>query len=189
MLEELVQFDKDLFLFLNGLGTSTWDGFWMFITKTRNSAPLYLLLLYLTYKTFGWKKTGIILVAIALLITCTDQLSNFFKYGIGRLRPCYDQEVSETMRLVKSYCGGKFGYFSAHAANSFGPAAFFVILFRNSVRYIGIVLILWACLVAYSRIYIGVHYPLDVLTGACIGMLFGWLFAKLAIFAFQKLGK
>ena len=158
------------------------------MTTTRHSAPLYLLLLYLTYRHFGWKKTGIVLVAIALLITCTDQLSNFFKYGVGRLRPCHDPEVSGVMRLVKSYCGGQFGYFSAHAANSFGPAIFFTVLFRNKVKYISQVLIIWACFVAYSRIYIGVHYPLDVLTGALVGSLFGWLFAKLAIFAFQKIG-
>jgi undecaprenyl-diphosphatase len=188
MLDQLLQYDKDLFLFLNGLGTPTWDGFWMFMTKTRNSFPLYVLLLYLSYKNFGWKKTGIILVSVALLITCTDQLSNFFKYGVGRLRPCHDPEISEIMRLVKSYCGGKFGYFSAHAANSFGPATFFTILFCGKVRYMGFILMIWACLVAYSRIYIGVHFPLDVFTGAVVGLVFGWLFAKLAIFAFQKIG-
>ncbi|MDC6362757.1 MULTISPECIES: phosphatase PAP2 family protein [Flavobacteriaceae] len=188
MLDQLLQYDKDLFLFLNGLGTPTWDGFWMFMTKTRNSFPLYVLLLYLSYKNFGWKKTGIILVSVALLITCTDQLSNFFKYGVGRLRPCHDPEISGIMRLVKSYCGGKFGYFSAHAANSFGPATFFAVLFCGKVRYMGLVLMIWACLVAYSRIYIGVHFPLDVFTGAVVGLVFGWLFAKLAIFAFQKIG-
>ncbi|MFD2101112.1 phosphatase PAP2 family protein [Flagellimonas iocasae] len=188
MLEQLLQYDKDLFLFLNGLGTPLWDGFWMFMTNTKSSFPLYVLLLYLSYKFYGWKLTGIILVSVALLITCTDQLSNFFKYGIERLRPCHDPEVSSVMRLVKSYCGGQFGYFSAHAANSFGPAVFFSILFRGKVKFIGIALLLWACVVAYSRIYIGVHYPLDVLTGASVGTLFGWLFAKLAIFAFQKLG-
>ncbi|MER3376425.1 MAG: phosphatase PAP2 family protein [Allomuricauda sp.] len=188
MLEQLLQYDKDLFLFLNGLGTEAWDGFWMFMTNTKSSFPLYVLLLYLSYKKFGWKRTGVILVAVALLITCTDQLSNFFKYGIGRLRPCHDPEVSSVMRLVKRYCGGQFGYFSAHAANSFGPAVFFSILFRNKVRYIGLVLMVWACIVAYSRIYIGVHYPLDVVTGALVGTLFGWLWAKLAIFAFQKMG-
>lgn len=188
MLDQLLQYDKDLFLFLNGLGTPTWDGFWMFMTKTRNSFPLYVLLLYLSYKNFGWKRTGIILVSVALLITCTDQLSNFFKYGVGRLRPCHDSEISGIMRLVKSYCGGKFGYFSAHAANSFGPATFFMVLFCGKVRYMGFFLMIWACLVAYSRIYIGVHFPLDVLTGAIVGLLFGWLFAKLAIFAFQKIG-
>ncbi|RDY60994.1 phosphatase PAP2 family protein [Flagellimonas nanhaiensis] len=186
MLEQLVQLDKDLFLFLNALGTERWDGFWMFMTTTRNSAPLYLLLLYFTYKNFGLKKTGIVLLAVALLITCTDQLSNFFKYGVGRLRPCHDPEISTLMRLVKSYCGGKFSYFSAHAANSFGPAVFFTILFHRKVKYMGMLLILWACIVGYSRIYIGVHFPLDVITGAIVGAVFGWLFSKLAIFAFQK---
>lgn len=188
MLEQLLQYDEDLFLFLNGLGSPTWDGFWMFMTKTRNSAPLYLLLLYFTYKNFGLKKTGVVLVAVALMITCTDQLSNFFKFGIGRLRPCHDPEISTAMRLVKSYCGGQFGYFSAHAANTFAPATFFTILFRGRVRYMGVLLFLWAGIVAYSRIYIGVHFPLDVLTGAFVGTVFGWLFSKLAIFAFQKLG-
>lgn len=188
MLEQLIQFDKEAFLFLNSLGTETWDGFWMFMTKTRNSTPLYILLLYLSFKNFGLKKTAVILVSIALLITCTDQLSNFFKYGIGRLRPCHDPEVNGIMRLVKSYCGGKFSYFSAHAANSFAPATFFSILFYKKVKYIGNVLILWAFIVAYSRIYIGVHFPLDVITGIVIGAVFGWLFAKLSIFAFQKIG-
>ena len=101
MLEQLVELDKELFLYLNGLGTTTWDGFWMFMTRTRNSAPLYLFLLYLVYRNFGPKRTLVVLVAVALLITCTDQLSNFFKYGIGRLRPCHDAEISELMRLVK----------------------------------------------------------------------------------------
>ncbi|MDC6367464.1 MULTISPECIES: phosphatase PAP2 family protein [Flavobacteriaceae] len=188
MLEQLIQYDKDLFLFLNSLGTPTWDGFWMFMTKTKNSAPLYILLLYLTFRNFGLKKTGIVLVMVALLITCTDQLSNFFKYGVGRLRPCHDPEISLVMRLVKSYCGGKFSYFSAHAANSFAPATFFAILFSGKVKYMGMLLLLWAIIVAYSRIYIGVHFPLDIITGAIIGTLFGWLFAKLAIFAFQKMG-
>lgn len=188
MLEQLLQYDKDLFLFLNGLGTERWDGFWMFMTGTLNSLPLYLVLLYLSHKTFGLKKTAIVLVAIALLITCTDQLSNFFKFGVGRLRPCHDPEVSPVMRLVKSYCGGQFGYFSAHAANSFGPAIFFTVLFRNRVKYMGWILIVWASIVAYSRIYIGVHYPLDVITGALVGSFFGWVFARLAIFAFQKIG-
>ncbi len=188
MLEQIVHLDKELFLFLNGLGTETWDGFWMFMTKTRNSAPLYVLLLYLVYKNFGLKKTIIVLAAIAMLITCTDQLSNFFKYGVARLRPCHDPEVSGVMRLVKSYCGGKFGYFSAHAANSFGPAMFFILLFREQVKYIGLALIIWAAVVAYSRIYIGVHFPLDVLTGMVVGTFFGWVFNQLTIFAFQKLG-
>ncbi|UJH66843.1 phosphatase PAP2 family protein [Allomuricauda sp. SCSIO 65647] len=188
MLEHLVQLDQEVFLFLNGLGTETWDGFWMFMTNSKSAIPLYLVLLVLAYRTFRLKKTVLILIAVALLITCTDQLSNFFKYGVQRLRPCHDPEISEIMRLVKSYCGGKFAYFSAHAANSFAVASFFAFLFRRRIKYLGILLMIWAGLVAYSRIYIGVHYPLDVLTGMFVGVLFGWVFSKLSIFAFHKIG-
>lgn len=186
MLEELVQFDKDLFLFLNGLGNSNWDGFWMFATNKFTSIPIYIVLLALTYMQLGLRKTLVVLLTIALLILVTDQLANFFKYGVQRLRPCYDQDVSTVMRLVKNSCGGRFGYFSAHAANSFALASFFTFLLKSKFRYIGLLLFLWAGIVAYSRIYIGVHFPLDVLTGAAIGLGMSWLFAKLYIFALNK---
>lgn len=129
----------------------------------------------------------LLLVFTALLILVTDQLSNFFKYGVQRLRPCYDTDVNGSMRQVKEFCGGKFGYFSAHAANSFAVAFFFTFLLRSKYRYIGVFLMVWAFIVAYSRVYIGVHFPLDVLTGGLIGLILGWLFAKLYIFALQKI--
>ncbi|WP_297694601.1 phosphatase PAP2 family protein [uncultured Eudoraea sp.] len=186
MLEELMRLDKEVFLFLNNLGSSEWDAFWMFLTNKWSAIPLYVLLLILSYKQFGTKKLLVVLITVVLLITATDQLSNFFKYGIQRLRPCYDPEVSQMMRLVKDYCGGKFGYFSAHASNTSALALFFTILFRPYYKYLGIFLIVWAIFVSYSRIYIGVHFPLDVLSGIVVGFLFGWLFAKLYIFAIYK---
>ena len=186
MLDELILADQELFLYLNNLGSESWDSFWLAITDKFVSIPVYALLLFLILKYFGIKRTLVILVFVALLITSTDQLANFFKYGVQRLRPCYEEGIFEAMRLVKSSCGGKFGYFSAHAANSFALASFFGLLLRPQLKYVGLILILWAGFVAYSRIYIGVHYPLDLISGALVGMLFGWLFYRLHIFVQTK---
>ncbi len=186
MLEEILRYDKELFLMLNTLGSSTWDGFWMFITNKFSSIPLYALLIYLAYKQFGLKKTGVLIVSALLMIVVVNGLADFFKYGVARLRPCYDLEVNALMRLVKDSCGGKFGYFSAHAANSMAIATFFSLLLRHGYKYAMPLLLLWACLVAYSRIYIGVHFPLDVLTGIGVGAFFGWLFARLYTFALLR---
>jgi len=186
MLQEILQLDKDFFLFLNGLGNSNFDGFFLFISNKFSAIPLYALLLFLAYKLIGLKRTLILLVSVALMITVTDQLSNFFKYGVGRLRPCHDPEISSVLRLVKSYCGGQYGYFSAHAANSFALAVMFGSLLKNRFKYISILLVFWAALVGFSRIYLGVHFPLDVITGGAIGSLFGWLFYKLFIFTLRK---
>ncbi|MEH6619004.1 phosphatase PAP2 family protein [Maribacter arcticus] len=186
MLQELLQLDKDFFIYLNGLGTHQWDNLFQFISHKLSAVPLYIFLLILSYQKFGIKKTLVLLISVALLITVTDQLSNFFKYGVARLRPCHDPEIVPVMRLVKSYCGGQYGYFSAHAANAFAIAVFFGSILKSTIKYIGVFLVLWAALVAYSRIYLGVHFPLDIITGAVIGSLFGWLFVKLFIFSLRK---
>jgi undecaprenyl-diphosphatase len=186
MLDSVIQLDKELFLFLNNLGGASWDGFWLFVTNKWSSIPLYLVLAYVAYNVLGLRQTLVLLVAVALLILVTDQLANFFKYGVQRLRPCYDPEVSEVMRLVKSSCGGKYGYFSAHAANSAAIAFFFSYLLGKTHRYLLVFLCVWAVAIAYSRIYIGVHFPLDVLSGMAIGVLMGWICVKLFIFTLPK---
>lgn len=186
MLEELLHIDQETFLFLNNLGSPAWDGFWLFVTDKWSSVPLYLVLLVLAGRWLGVKKTLLLLVTIALLITVCDQLANFFKLGVGRLRPCYDPDLTGFFRLVKSSCGGKYGYFSAHAANSFAVAVFFVHFFKSRYVFLSGFLVIWAGVVAYSRIYIGVHFPLDVLTGALVGTFMGWLFFRLYIFALDR---
>ncbi len=168
------------------LGSEQWDGFWLTVTNKWSSIPVYFILLILSYRYLGLKKTLLVLVTVGLMITVTDQLANFFKYGIQRLRPCYEEELYSSMRLVKSSCGGKFGYFSAHAANSFAVAYFFSVLLRARVKFLPALLLIWASVVTYSRIYIGVHYPLDIVTGILVGLFFSWLFSKLYIFALHK---
>ena len=175
-MEQLLQLDKELFLFLNGLGTTTFDGFWMFITGKWNSMPLYALLLFLLYKKMGLRYTGLIVVVVILMIAGTDQLSNLFKKVLFlRPRPCHEASIAEIMRLVKSYCGGSYGYFSAHAASSMALAVFLGKLLQPYYKYAAVLLLVWALFVGYSRIYIGVHYPGDVIAGAFLGALIGWL--------------
>src|SRR5690606_25948098 len=101
-MDKLINLDQKLFLLLNGLGNSSWDGFWMFMTDKLSSIPLYVVLLILCFMQLKWKRTVLILIMVALMVTVSDQLSNIFKYGVERLRPCYDALIEEQMRLVKS---------------------------------------------------------------------------------------
>lgn len=176
MIDSLIDKDIELFIYLNNLGTPQWDGFWLFMSNKFSSIPFYLLLLYFTYKQFGLKKTFIAVLFVVLLITITDQTGNLFKFGFKRLRPCHNENVSGLIRLVGNRCGGLYGYFSAHAANSMAIAVFFGFLLRSKLNYLFPILILWALMISYSRIYMGVHFPLDVVTGMLFGLIYGSLF-------------
>ena len=177
-MDALLLWDQELFLWLNGLGSEPFDAFWMTVTNKRYTIGFYAILTAVMSKRLGWKNTLCMLLTIALLITFTDQITNLFKAGFKRLRPCHEVGLTDIMRQVKPGCGGKYGYFSGHASNSFAMATFFVVLFARHLKWLRW-LFLVAALVAYSRIYIGVHYPLDVISGTCFGILGGWLFAKL----------
>lgn len=185
MLDQLLHYDTELFIFLNKLGNSTWDGFWLFVTDKWSSIPLYAILLYLIYKHYGWKGTLVIMVCVALMITATDQLANLFKHGIQRPRPCQVAQLKEDMRFIAGGCG-KYGYFSAHAASSMAAAVFLGLSLQRWYRYLPFLLLVWAIITAYSRIYLGVHYPLDIITGMAIGGIIGWLFFLLQRWAQRR---
>ncbi len=184
-MEQLNQLDHRLFLFLNNLGSSTWDGFWLGITNKWYSIPLYAVLLVLVFRHFGLKKTVVVLVFVALLITCTDQLANLFKSSFERLRPCRAPGVMEHARFVAERCG-RYGFFSAHAASSMGLTFFIGLLLRKKLPSLFFILLFWACIVGFSRIYLGVHYPGDVLTGMLIGALLGYCFQRLVRYILIK---
>lgn len=177
-MEKLAKLDRELFLYLNNLGSENWDWMWIAISDKWMAIPLYAILLYLIFRKFGWKPTIITMVVVALLITATDQLANLFKHGFERPRPCRQDDVMEYARFVAERCG-RFGYFSAHAANSTGVAVFLSLLFKKHYPKLFVFLLIWALVVSYSRIYLGVHYPGDVITGMLIGAIFGYLFHHL----------
>ncbi|KAA3625287.1 MAG: phosphatase PAP2 family protein [Flavobacterium sp.] len=185
MIDTLLTYDTELFLYLNNLGTERWDGFWLIVTEKWSSIPVYAVLLYLVYRHYGLKGTLIILVAVALMITASDQLANLFKYGIQRPRPCRVEALQDQMRFVAEGCG-RYGYFSAHAASSMAAAVFLGLALRKYYKYLPFILIFWAVLVAYSRIYLGVHYPLDIVSGFIAGGLLGWGFYRLQHWAQKK---
>lgn len=176
-MEKLAEMDRELFLFLNNLGSEQWDWLWLAITDKWTAIPLYALLLFLIFRKFGWRSALLTMVVVALLITATDQLANLFKHGFERLRPCRQEGVMEYARFVAVRCGS-YGYFSAHAANSTGVAVFLGLLFRSEYPKLFVFLLFWAVIVSYSRIYLGVHYPGDVITGMLVGGIFGFLFHR-----------
>jgi undecaprenyl-diphosphatase len=147
--------------------------------------PLYVFLLYLIFRKFGAKGTFITAIIIALLITASDQLANVFKHGFERPRPCGQEGVMEYARFIAVRCGS-FGYFSAHASSSTGLAIIVGLLLKKDYPKLPYLLLIWATIVAYSRIYVGVHYPLDVVTGMLIGGLLGYLFYRLHLFLAEK---
>lgn len=174
MTEYLLKLDEKFFLFLNNLGTNTWDWFWLFITHKWAALPLYALLLYFLYKKLNRRQFVTTLVLVALLITCTDQTANIFKNYFERLRPC--NLPFEARSLANC---GRYGFFSAHAASALAFAIFIGNVLKPYYKYIGIFLLFWAILVGYSRIYVGVHFPGDVLVGFLIGSIYGWLFIEI----------
>jgi len=177
MLEIIDQWDKNLFLLLNGIHAPWLDPIMAYGTEQLTWIPLYLLFIYFIYKVEGNKWVYIILL-IAFTILLTDQFSaSLMKPMIGRLRPCYSESLEGLVHLV-GRCGGKYGFISSHAANTFGVASFLFFLLRGRLHYIGWIF-LWSALVSYTRIYLGVHYPLDVFFGALSGIIIGYLVYRL----------
>ncbi len=177
-MEEIILEDKQAMIFLNNLGSSTFDPFWILVSEKWFWIPLYVIFLYFLYKNFNKKSLFYILLFVALGITASDQIANIFKFGFERLRPCHDPSLEGLLREVK--CGGKFGFYSAHSSNSFFVATYLTMLLGKKIKQLPYFLFVWAAIVAYSRVYLGMHFPGDIIVGAIMGILLALFFGTLA---------
>ena len=172
MLERIVAVDKQLLVYLNSLGSEQFDWFWLFITKQSNWTPFFLLLLYFIYKKLGTKQTLILLLFVTVLLTVNNTVTDLVKAHFHRLRPCNDLILKDIIRNVKP--SATLSFFSGHASNSMAVFVFLYLIFKKYFKYFGFV-ILWPLIFAYSRIYLGLHYPIDILTGYLFGASMGFL--------------
>jgi undecaprenyl-diphosphatase len=183
ILDLLKSWDKDLFLFLNGMHSPLWDYSMTLFTLTPTWTLFYGTIIIIIVNKYN-KKSLFIIFALALLILCADQFSGILKHTIQRLRPSNDPIIGQLTHVFFNK-GGAFGFVSAHAANTFAIATFTSLLFKNS-RY-ALFIFPWAIMIAYSRVYLGVHYPGDILGGAVLGIGVGIGIYKLLKYAESRL--
>lgn len=182
MFDSIIQKDKELLIFLNNLGTEQWDSFWLVITNQLSWTPLFLLVFYLIIKSFGWKKGGFVILSLILLVAFSDQFVNLIKDSIARLRPNNDPDIQHLLRHLKN--PQSFSFISGHATTSTFFSVFVIFLLREKYKYIYFIL-LFPLIFAYSRLYLGVHFPLDI----TFGILTGVLLANGYYFLFKKIDK
>lgn len=174
--ESIIKADQQLFLFLNNLGSAQWDFFWMEITKGKNWIPLFIVWIFLLFKNYHWKKALQYFLLIGVMAGFSDQLCNVIKNTVQRPRPCWQEGVMEYARILE--CTHSFSYLSAHATTSVAVVTYLVFLFRKKYNWIWVFYV-WPLLFAYSRIYIGKHYPLDIVSGAILGFGIAVMFRKI----------
>jgi undecaprenyl-diphosphatase len=182
-LETLLQADRELLLFFNSIHSPLWDNFFWIFTSTPVWIPFYFSLVIVFFKRMKWQGFWMVLALGSVIILCDQISSGIFKELFERLRPSHEPSLDGIVRLVNGKRGGKYGFVSSHAANSFGLAMFTAVLFRK--WYFTLVVFVWAIINSYSRIYMGLHYPGDILGGLMLGILVGlfvyWLFKQFNI--------
>ncbi|MEO8068805.1 MAG: phosphatase PAP2 family protein [Flavobacteriales bacterium] len=180
MLDALSHLDREMFLALNGGGFPWLDPVMRATSNMLLWFPLYAFFLFILQRRWGWTGLGLSVLCIGLMILVSDSGSVvLFKNTVQRLRPCHAADLSGLVHMAGVECGGRFGFVSSHATNHFAIAVFMSGILQRVPRWGTPLLLLWAAIVSYSRIYLGVHYPGDVLVGALYGAATGFIFFRI----------
>jgi undecaprenyl-diphosphatase len=173
MINQLEHLDQQLFLFLNSLNSAFLDPVMYALSGKLIWVPLYIaILVFMFFSLKDRKKFYLLLLFIVLAVLITDQGSVFIKNIVRRPRPCHEPLIDGLVHIVNGKCGGMFGFVSSHAANAFNVALVSLLIIKR--RAYTVFIIVWAFVVGYTRVYLGVHYPGDVLSGSVYGALVGW---------------
>lgn len=173
-MEEIIQFDKQLLLMVNGSDSLFMDHLILFLTNAKTWIPMYVGLLYVVIKSNKTYRDVLLIIAAAgLCVLLAGGLDDWFvKPLVARWRPTHDPEIGSLVDVANGYRGGNYGFFSAHAANTFSIAVFFSLLMRQ--RMLTFFLVGWSLINCYTRLYLGVHYPGDIAVGLLWGGFVGW---------------
>ncbi|MBE7652667.1 phosphatase PAP2 family protein [Tenacibaculum finnmarkense genomovar finnmarkense] len=185
-MEDIIQKDQAFLIYLNNLGSEQWDWLWLAITNQFNWIPLFAFLIFLIFKHLGWKKAAFTLVFIAVLITFSDQFTNLIRRTFERLRPNNDPAIQDSLRRLIN--PQSYSFTSGHATTSTVVTVFLIMLLRKyvpAIKYLAV----FPLIFAYSRLYLGVHFPIDILCGFINGMIIGFVSAKLYQFLSNKIFK
>lgn len=187
-IQRLIDIDKQLMLALNGSESLYMDGVMKIYTSTSVWIPVAVVLLFIVLKNNTPRNSILVILTVALTIFACDQISSgVVKPLVGRLRPSHDPEFMHLIDTFNGYRSGSYSFTSSHACNSFGIFTIISLLIRN--RTLSLTLLLWACINSFSRIYLGVHYPGDILCGAILGSAIGGLIYMLYSFIHKKIDK
>lgn len=193
MLEILENWDQSLFLFLNSLRIDSLDPVFFLISSKSIWIPLYVFFAYLLFKHFQRKAAILLFTSLLLTIGLNDVIcAKLIKPSVGRYRPTQNLVIGPKVKTVKNwegkeYRGGLYGFVSNHASNTFALATFLFIFLKRRVKRFGLFVFIWAAVVSYSRIYLGVHYPGDIVAGGLFGMFWASVFSVLALLAIKSL--